>query len=140
MKVAILHVTRTKLSNDYHALLTNETKNVIMQYVDNSLPNKVENVKVSNYFINTGFTWDQMKEVVDEINQKKFDGFLLCITASCSKLPLFNKNFLDFLHQGLKKTPICNLIYTGSHVSFFMRGINPANYGTKATLQTAVDA
>lgn len=140
MKVAILHVTRTKLNDDYYALLTNETKGVIEKYVGDHLPAKAQPVDASNYFINTGFTWDQMKEVVDEINAEKFDGFLLCMTASCSKLPLFNKNFLDFLHQGLKKTPICNLIYTGSHVSFFMRGINPATYGTKASAKVAVDA
>jgi len=140
MKVAILHVTRTKLGTSEHAKLTSETQHMIEHYVEDHLPTKVQGVDIRNFFINTGFTWSQMKDVIEEINQKKFDGFLLYMAPEAAKLSLFNKNFLDFTHQHFKKTPICNLIATNGYISFFLRGINPCSYGTKVFSKEAVTA
>ena len=140
MRVAILHVSRMKLTNENHQLLTAESKGIIEKYIEDHLSSKVENTSIHNYFINSGNCWSQMKEIIEEINQKKFDGFFLFMTGSASDLHYFNKDFLDSTHTHLKKTPICNLIYTKGYLSFFLRNIDPLRFGTKMGSKVALDA
>lgn len=130
MKIAILHVTRMKINDDEHKLLTSDSKRIMEDYVDRNLSAKVENVKITNYFINTGHCWSQMREIFDEINNKKFDGFLLYLTPMAGNLKYFTKDFLDFTHTHLKKTPLSNMIVSKGYLSAFVRGIQPNLYGT----------
>ena len=134
MKVGILHVTRMKVTPEQHELLTSTSGEVITKYAEKAFSTNVNNEEIKNFFINSGNDWMQMREIIQEINSKKLDIFLLWMTPGVAKMPHFSKDLVSFVIENSQRAPVANLFKRDNHMSFLSHGISPAKYGTKVSI------
>lgn len=138
MKVAILHITRIKVKPDQHALLVETSGSVFTKYAQKALAVSSD-IEIKNFFINSGDDWQQMRKLIEGIQSKKPDAFLLWMTPGVVKMPLFSKDLVSFVSENIKRPPMANLFYQEGHMSFLSAGINPSRYGTKVDVPEAVN-
>lgn len=139
MHIAVLHVTRMKVKTDDYTPMVKQADQVANEYVKNHLSIKADTF-IQNHFINTGHSWTEMREVFDEINAEKYDGFVLWIAPEIMGMKYFYKDFMAFTHEHFKKCPAMNLHYQDGYVSFLKAGIKPSVFGSTVasiTKQTA---
>ena len=139
MKVAVLHITRMKITSAQHEILTDTSQDVITKYVKNAFSKEVEKEKIHGYFINSGHDWKQMREIIEDINAKNYDAFMLWMTPGVTKMPLFSKDIVSFINSTLVKTKLANLHYSGGYMCFLSANMRPTIYGTKTSVPETVN-
>lgn len=98
MKVAILVLTRTKVTDEQYATIKDCIPERINSFIDAIIGRKVEENDL--YFINTGHKWSEMNEVIDRINGNgEYGGFVVWLTPGVLKTKLFITGFSTVLKR-----------------------------------------
>lgn len=130
MKVAVLHVTRMKVTTEQYELLT-VTSNVAVTKHMKGLIQWDEPAVFHNYFINSGQTWDEVKQTITEINNHNYDGLLVWMTPGANKLPIYGDAIVNYILEFVNPHPKFNLCQRDDYLSPFKKGLTRGQFGIK---------
>lgn len=128
MKVAVLHVTRTKVTPEQYGLLTESSNVAITKYVASNT-SETEAIVFHNYFINSGQTWDEVKAVIEEINQQNYGGLLLWLTPGVTKLNFYGQQIVEFVIANSKTKSKFNLFQQNGLLGLLQKGLDIYRFG-----------
>ena len=128
MKVAVLHVTRTKVTPEQYGLLTESSNVAITKYVASNT-SETEAIVFHNFFINSGQTWDEVKAVIEEINQQNYEGLLLWLTPGVTKLNFYGQQIVEFVIANSKTKSKFNLFQQNGLLGPLQKGLDIYRFG-----------
>ena len=128
MKVAVLHVTRTKVTPEQYDLLTESSNVAITKYVASNT-SETEAIVFHNFFINSGQTWDEVKAVIEEINQQNYEGLLLWLTPGVAKLNFYGQQVVEFVIANSKTKSEFNLFQQNGLLGPLQKGLDIYRFG-----------
>ena len=128
MKVAVLHVTRTKVTPEQYGLLTESSNVAITKYVASNT-SETEAIVFHNYFINSGQTWDEVKAAIEEINQQNYEGLLLWLTPGVTKLNFYGQQIVEFVIANSKTKSEFNLFQQNGLLGPLQKGLDIHRFG-----------
>lgn len=128
MKVAVLHVTRTKVTPEQYDLLTESSNVAITKYVASNT-SETEAIVFHNYFINSGQTWDEVKAAIEEINQQNYEGLLLWLTPGVAKLNFYGQQVVEFVIANSKTKSEFNLFQQNGLLGPLQKGLDIYRFG-----------
>ena len=128
MKVAVLHVTRTKVTPEQYGLLTESSNVAITKYVASNT-SETEAIVFHNYFINSGQTWDEVKAAIEEINQQNYEGLLLWLTPGVTKLNFYGQRIVEFVILNSKTKSKFNLFQQNGLLGPLQKGLDIYRFG-----------
>ena len=128
MKVAVLHVTRMKVTPEQYDLLTESSNVAITKYVASNT-SETEAIVFHNYFINSGQTWDEVKAVIEEINQQSYGGLLLWLTPDVAKLNFYEQQIVEFVIANSKTKSEFNLFQQNGLLGPLQKGLDIYRFG-----------
>ena len=128
MKVAVLHVTRTKVTPEQYGLLTESSNVAITKYVASNT-SETEAIVFHNFFINSGQTWDEVKAVIEEINQQNYEGLLLWLTPGVTKLNFYGQQIVEFVILNSKTKSEFNLFQQNGLLGPLQKGLDIYRFG-----------
>ena len=128
MKVAVLHVTRTKVTPEQYDLLTESSNVAITKYVASNT-SETEAIVFHNFFINSGQTWDEVKAVIEEINQQNYEGLLLWLTPGVTKLNFYGQQIVEFVIANSKTKSEFNLFQQNGLLGPLQKGLDIYRFG-----------
>ena len=131
MKVAVLHVTRTKVTPEQYGLLTESSNVAITKYVASNT-SETEAIVFHNFFINSGQTWDEVKAVIEEINQQNYGGLLLWLTPDVVKLKFYGQRIVEFVILNSKTKSKFNLLQQSDLFGPLKKGLDIHRFGIPA--------
>ena len=130
MKVAVLHVTRMKVTTEQYGLLTESSNVAITKYVASNT-SETEAIVFHNYFINSGQTWDEVKAAIEEINQQNYEGLLLWLTPGVTKLNFYGQQIVEFVIANSKTKSKFNLFQQNGLLGPLQKGLDIYRFGIK---------
>lgn len=130
MKVAVLHVTRMKVTPEQYGLLTESSNVAITKYVASNT-SETEAIVFHNYFINSGQWWYEVKDVIDEINQQNYEGLLLWLTPGVTTLDIYSKKIVEFVIANSKTKSKFNLFQQNGLLGPLKKGLDIYRFGIK---------
>ena len=128
MKVAVLHVTRMKVTPEQYDLLTESSNVAITKYVASNT-SETEAIVFHNFFINSGQTWDEVKAVIEEINQQNYGGLLLWLTPDVAKLKFYGQRIVEFVILNSKTKSEFNLFQQNGLLGPLKKGLDIYRFG-----------
>lgn len=128
MKVAVLHVTRMKVTTEQYDLLTESSNVAITKYVASNT-SETEAIVFHNYFINSGQTWDEVKAAIEEINQQNYEGLLLWLTPGVTKLNFYGQQIVEFVIANSKTKSEFNLFQQNGLLGPLQKGLDIYRFG-----------
>ena len=128
MKVAVLHVTRMKVTTEQYGLLTESSNVAITKYVASNT-SETEAIVFHNYFINSGQTWDEVKAAIEEINQQNYGGLLLWLTPGVTKLNFYGQQIVEFVIANSKTKSEFNLFQQNGLLGPLQKGLDIYRFG-----------
>lgn len=128
MKVAVLHVTRMKVTTEQYGLLTESSNVAITKYVASNT-SETEAIVFHNYFINSGQTWDEVKAAIEEINQQNYEGLLLWLTPGVTKLNFYGQQIVEFVIANSKTKSKFNLFQQNGLLGPLQKGLDIYRFG-----------
>lgn len=128
MKVAVLHVTRMKVTTEQYGLLTESSNVAITKYVASNT-SETEAIVFHNYFINSGQTWDEVKAAIEEINQQNYEGLLLWLTPGVAKLNFYGQQIVEFVIANSKTKSEFNLFQQNGLLGPLQKGLDIYRFG-----------
>ena len=128
MKVAVLHVTRMKVTTEQYGLLTESSNVAITKYVASNT-SETEAIVFHNYFINSGQTWDEVKAAIEEINQQNYEGLLLWLTPGVTKLNFYGQQIVEFVIANSKTKSKFNLLQQNGLLGPLQKGLDIYRFG-----------
>ena len=128
MKVAVLHVTRMKVTTEQYGLLTESSNVAITKYVASNT-SETEAIVFHNYFINSGQWWYEVKDVIDEINQQNYEGLLLWLTPGVTTLDIYSKKIVEFVIANSKTKSKFNLFQQNGLLGPLQKGLDIYRFG-----------
>ena len=128
MKVAVLHVTRMKVTTEQYGLLTESSNVAITKYVASNT-SETETIVFHNYFINSGQTWDEVKAAIEEINQQNYEGLLLWLTPGVTKLNFYGQQIVEFVIANSKTKSEFNLFQQNGLLGPLQKGLDIYRFG-----------
>ncbi len=128
MKVAVLHVTRMKVTTEQYGLLTESSNVAITKYVASNT-SETEAIVFHNYFINSGQTWDEVKAAIEEINQQNYEGLLLWLTPGVTKLNFYGQQIVEFVIANSKTKSEFNLFQQNGLLGPLQKGLDIYRFG-----------
>ena len=128
MKVAVLHVTRTKVTPEQYGLLTESSNVAITKYVASNT-SETEAIVFHNYFINSGQTWDEVKAAIEEINQQNYEGLILWLTPDVVKLKFYGQRIVEFVIANSKTKSKFNLFQQNGLLGPLQKGLDIHRFG-----------
>ena len=128
MKVAVLHVTRMKVTTEQYGLLTESSNVAITKYVASNT-SETEAIVFHNYFINSGQWWYEVKDVIDEINQQNYEGLLLWLTPGVTTLDIYSKKIVEFVIANSKTKSKFNLFQQNGLLGPLQKGLDIHRFG-----------
>ena len=128
MKVAVLHVTRTKVTPEQYDLLTESSNVAITKYVASNT-SETEAIVFHNYFINSGQTWGEVKAAIEEINQQNYEGLLLWLTPGVAKLNFYGQQVVEFVIANSKTKSEFNLFQQNGLLGPLQKGLDIYRFG-----------
>ena len=131
MKVAVLHVTRMKVTTEQYGLLTESSNVAITKYVASNT-SETEAIVFHNYFINSGQTWDEVKAAIEEINQQNYEGLLLWLTPGVTKLNFYGQQIVEFVIANSKTKSKFNLFQQNGLLGPLQKGLDIYRFGIQA--------
>ena len=131
MKVAVLHVTRMKVTTEQYGLLTESSNVAITKYVASNT-SETEAIVFHNYFINSGQTWDEVKAAIEEINQQNYEGLLLWLTPGVTKLNFYGQQIVEFVIANSKTKSEFNLFQQNGLLGPLQKGLDIYRFGIQA--------
>lgn len=100
MKVAMLYITRSKISLEQYNSLSDIGHSTTCKFLKGTLSRKVTSCQ--NYLVNCGMTWSDIIEVFDEIKSKKFDVVVFWFSPETSQLKMFYPRFCELMFNEFK--------------------------------------
>ena len=128
MKVAVLHVTRMRVTTEQYDLLTESSNVAITKYVASNT-SETEAIVFHNYFINSGQTWDEVKAAIEEINQQNYEGLLLWLTPGVTKLNFYGQQIVEFVIANSKTKSEFNLFQQNGLLGPLQKGLDIYRFG-----------
>ena len=128
MKVAVLHVTRMKVTTEQYDLLTESSNVAITKYVASNT-SETEAIVFHNFFINSGQTWDEVKAAIEEINQQNYEGLLLWLTPGVTKLNFYGQQIVEFVIANSKTKSEFNLFQQNGLLGPLQKGLDIYRFG-----------
>ncbi len=128
MKVAVLHTTRTKVTPEQYDLLTESSNVAITKYVASNT-SETEAIVFHNFFINSGQTWDEVKAVIEEINQQNYGGLLLWLAPDVAKLKFYGQQIVEFVIANSKTKSEFNLFQQNGLLGPLQKGLDIYRFG-----------
>ena len=128
MKVAVLHVTRMKVTTEQYDLLTESSNVAITKYVASNT-SETEAIVFHNFFINSGQTWDEVKAVIEEINQQNYGGLFLWLTPDVVKLKFYGQRIVEFVIANSKTKSKFNLFQQNGLLGPLQKGLDIYRFG-----------
>ena len=128
MKVAVLHVTRMKVTTEQYGLLTESSNVAITKYVASNT-SETEAIVFHNYFINSGQTWDEVKAAIEEINQQNYEGLILWLTPDVVKLKFYGQQIVEFVIANSKTKSEFNLFQQNGLLGPLQKGLDTYRFG-----------
>lgn len=128
MKVAVLHVTRMKVTTEQYNLLTEASNSAVTKHIANQ-SSETDAIVYRNFFINSGQTWEEVKFILDEINSYPYEGMLLWMTPGASKLSIYSEKIINFVIDNVHVRSKLNLCQRNGFLGPLKKGQATCRYG-----------
>ena len=90
---------------------------------------ETEAIVFHNFFINSGQTWDEVKAVIEEINQQNYGGLLLWLTPDVAKLKFYGQRIVELVILNSKTKSEFNLFQQNGLLGPLQKGLDIYRFG-----------